>query len=90
MRRATEERGSYIDQLGEQMNNASVSASNYLTQARNNAVSQGVYTNSGANFVVERIGQSECQRSVFQTFLIVTGSCCRLVYYLLFILYKYR
>jgi hypothetical protein len=39
MKRATEERGSYIDQLGEQMNNASVSASNYLTQARNNAVS---------------------------------------------------
>ena len=40
MRLATEERGSYIDQLGEQMNNASVSASNYLTQARNNAVSK--------------------------------------------------
>jgi syntaxin-binding protein 5 len=39
MTRATEERGSYIDQLGEQMNNASVSASNYLVQARNNAVS---------------------------------------------------
>jgi syntaxin-binding protein 5 len=42
MKRATEERGSYIDQLGEQMNNASVSASNYLTQARNNAVSKAI------------------------------------------------
>jgi len=40
MRKATEERGSYIDQLGEQMNNASVSASNYLTQARNNALKE--------------------------------------------------
>lgn len=39
MRKATEERGTYMDQLGEQMNQASVSASNYLTQAKNNAVS---------------------------------------------------
>ena len=38
MRRATEERGTYMDQLGEQMNQASISASNYLTQAKNNAV----------------------------------------------------
>lgn len=39
MRRATEERGTYMEQLNDTMNNASISATNYLNQARNNAVS---------------------------------------------------
>lgn len=39
MRNAAEERGTYMDQLNDQLNAASVSASNYLQQARNQAVS---------------------------------------------------
>jgi hypothetical protein len=40
MRNAAEERGTYMDQLNDQLNAASVSASNYLQQARNQAVSR--------------------------------------------------
>ena len=36
---AANERGNYLDDLGETMNQASISAANYLTQARNAAVS---------------------------------------------------
>jgi len=39
MRSAAEERGSYLDDLGEGLQNATISAGNYLTQARNSAVS---------------------------------------------------
>lgn len=38
LRRAAAERGNYLDTLGDQLNNVSVSATNYLTQARNSAV----------------------------------------------------
>ncbi len=32
-------RGTYLDDLGESLNNATISATNYVTQARNTAVS---------------------------------------------------
>jgi hypothetical protein len=40
MRNATEERGTYMDQLNDSLNNASVSATNYLQQARNQAMKE--------------------------------------------------
>jgi hypothetical protein len=39
MRNATAERGNYLDTLGDSINNVSISAGNYLSQARNAAVS---------------------------------------------------
>ena len=42
MTNAAAERGNYIDELGESLNNATMSASNYLSTARNAAVSPGV------------------------------------------------
>lgn len=42
MRAAAEERGTYMDQLNDQLNSVSVSAQNYLEQARNQAVSTGL------------------------------------------------
>ena len=39
MRNAAAERGNYLDDLGESLNNVSVSASSYLSQAKNAAVS---------------------------------------------------
>jgi hypothetical protein len=40
MRNATAERGNYLDTLGDSINNVSISAGNYLSQARNAAVSK--------------------------------------------------
>jgi syntaxin-binding protein 5 len=37
---AAAERGNMLDDLGEQLNNVSVSATNYLTQARNAAIKE--------------------------------------------------
>lgn len=37
---AAAERGNMLDDLGEQLNNVSVSATNYLTQARNAAMKE--------------------------------------------------
>jgi hypothetical protein len=40
MRNAAEERGTYMDQLNDSLNNVSVSATNYLQQARNQAMKE--------------------------------------------------
>jgi len=40
MRAAAQERGNYLDSLGDQLNSVSVSAGNYLSSARNTAVSR--------------------------------------------------
>jgi hypothetical protein len=42
MRAAADERGTYMDQLNDQLNAVSMSAQNYLEQARNQAVSARV------------------------------------------------
>ena len=47
MRNAAEQRGTYMDQLNDQLNAASVSASNYLQQARNQAVSMLLTASAG-------------------------------------------
>ena len=39
MTNAAAERGNYLDDLGDSLNNVSMSASNYLSQAKNAAVS---------------------------------------------------
>ncbi|EIW71752.1 hypothetical protein TREMEDRAFT_27343 [Tremella mesenterica DSM 1558] len=41
---ATQERGNYLDDLGEHMNQVSISASNYLSSARNAAMKQAAKT----------------------------------------------
>lgn len=40
MRNATEERGTYMDQLNESLNNVSVGATAYLQQAKNQAMKE--------------------------------------------------
>jgi len=40
MTNATQQRGNYLDDLGESLNNVSMSAANYVSQARNAAVSR--------------------------------------------------
>jgi hypothetical protein len=42
MRQAAAERGNYLDNLGDQLNAVSVSAGNYLSQAKNAAVGRSV------------------------------------------------
>ena len=54
MRNAAEQRGTYMDQLNDQLNAASVSASNYLQQARNQAVSV-LLTGARASGRLERV-----------------------------------
>lgn len=75
MRRATEERGGYIDQLGEQMNQASVSAANYLNQARNNAVSPvRLAIDVPAQIIGQRGCKGQCEGRVLEVFLGCDGT----------------
>ena len=73
MRNAAEERGNFLDDLGDSLNNMHVSASNYLTSARNTAVSlaslQLVYDVVADVLVDERSCQEFRQERVGQDVL---------------------